>query len=106
VMRRPVVSLLVAAGTLLVAALPYFSINEGFSGVSTLPDEAESKQAFLILEREFSGGLGSPVEIVIDGHITPSVTASIEHMKAALRADPSFGPAPVEGDGGGDTHPR
>ena len=99
VMRRPVVSLLVAAGTLLVAALPYFSINEGFSGVSTLPDEAESKQAFLILEREFSGGLGSPVEIVIDGHITPSVTASIEHMKAALAADPSFGPASVEVNG-------
>jgi putative drug exporter of the RND superfamily len=102
VMRRPVVSLLVAAGTLLVAALPYFSINEGFSGVSTLPDEAESKQAFLILEREFSGGLGSPVEIVIDGHITPSVTASIEHMKAALAADPSFGPASVEVNGTSD----
>jgi putative drug exporter of the RND superfamily len=102
VMRRPVVSLLVAAGTLLVAALPYFSINEGFSGVSTLPDEAESKQAFLILEREFSGGLGSPVEIVIDGHITPSVTPSIEHMKAALAADPSFGPASVEVSGTSD----
>ena len=96
VMRRPVVSLLVAAGTLVVAALPYFSINEGFSGVSTLPDEAESKQAFLILEREFSGGLGSPVEIVIDGDITPLVTASIGHMQAALAADPSFGPASVE----------
>ena len=46
---------------------PYFSINEGFSGVSTLPDEAESKQAFLVVESEFSGGLGSPVEIVVDG---------------------------------------
>jgi RND superfamily putative drug exporter len=96
VMRRPVVSLLVAAGTLVIAALPYFSINEGFSGVSTLPDEAESKQAFLILEREFSGGLGSPVEIVVDGDITASVTASIEHMQAALAADPSFGSSTVE----------
>lgn len=96
VMRRPVVSLLVAAGTLVIAAVPYLSIDEGFSGVSTLPDEAESKQAFLILEREFSGGLGSPVEIVIDGDITASVTASIEHMQAALAADPSFGPSTVE----------
>ena len=66
VMRRPVVSLVLAAGILLVASLPYLSIHEGFSGVSTLPDEAESKQAFLIMEREFSGGLGSPVEVVID----------------------------------------
>jgi putative drug exporter of the RND superfamily len=96
VMRRPVVSLVLAAGILVVAALPYFSINEGFAGVSTLPDEAESKQAFLILESEFSGGLGSPVEIVIDGDITPSITASIEDMQARMEADPSFGASVVE----------
>jgi putative drug exporter of the RND superfamily len=85
-----------------VAALPYFSINEGFSGVSTLPDEAESKQAFIILDGEFSGGLGSPVEIVVDGEITPSVMASIEDMQATLQADPSFGPSVVEVNGAGD----
>ena len=39
--------------------------------MSTLPDEADSKQAFLVLEREFSGGPGSPVEIVIDGENHP-----------------------------------
>ena len=102
VMRRPVVSLMLAAGILVLATLPYFTINEGFSGVSTLPDEAESKQAFLILESEFSGGLGSPVEIVIDGDITPSVTASIDEMQAALAADPSFGPSTVEVNDAGD----
>jgi putative drug exporter of the RND superfamily len=102
VMRRPVVSLMLAAGGLVLAALPYFSINEGFSGVSTLPDEAASKQAFLILEREFSGGLGSPVEIVIDGDITPSVTSSIERMRATLAANPSFGPSTVEVSEAGD----
>jgi RND superfamily putative drug exporter len=102
VMRRPVVSLMLAAGVLVLAALPYVSINEGFSGVSTLPDEAASKQAFLILEREFSGGLGSPVEIVVDGDITPSVTSSIEHMRATLAADPSFGPSTVEVSEAGD----
>jgi uncharacterized membrane protein YdfJ with MMPL/SSD domain len=102
VMRRPVVSLMLAAGVLVLAALPYLSINEGFSGVSTLPDEAASKQAFLILEREFSGGLGSPVEIVIDGDITPLVTSSIERMQAALAADPSFGPSTVEVSEAGD----
>jgi putative drug exporter of the RND superfamily len=102
VMRRPVVSLTLAAGVLVLAALPYFSINEGFSGVSTLPDEAASKQAFLILDREFSGGLGSPVEIVVDGDITPSVTSSIEHMRATLAADPSFGPSTVQVSEAGD----
>ena len=102
VMRRPVVSLVLAAGILVVAALPYFSINEGFSGVSTLPDGVESKQAFLILDEEFSGGLGSPVEIVIDGDITPSVIASMQSMQQALDADPSFGPSAVEVNEAGD----
>jgi len=102
VMRRPTVSLLLAAGILVVAALPYFSMSEGFSGVTTLPDEAESKQAFLILESEFSGGLGSPVEIVIDGEITPAVTTSIDNLQAALGADPSFGPSVAEINEAGD----
>jgi RND superfamily putative drug exporter len=94
VMRRPVVSLGLAGGLLVLAALPYFSINTGSSGVSTLPDGAESKRAFVIMQAEFSGGMGSPVEIVIDGAITPSVTASIEDLRAAL--DASFGPSVVE----------
>jgi RND superfamily putative drug exporter len=102
VMRRPVISLVLAAGILVMAALPYFSINEGFSGVSTLPDEVESKRAFLVLEREFSGGLGSPVEVVIDGDITLSVISSIEGMQEAMDADPSFGPSTVEINEAGD----
>jgi RND superfamily putative drug exporter len=102
VMRRPVLSMVLAIGVLVVAAVPYLSINEGFSGVSTLPDEAESKQAFLVLDREFSGGLGSPVEVVIDGDITPSVRASIDDLREALEADPSFGPSAVQVADAGD----
>jgi RND superfamily putative drug exporter len=102
VMRRPVVSLVLAAGILVVASVPYLSIHEGFSGVSTLPDEAESKQAFLIMEREFSGGLGSPVEVVIDGAITASTVASIEDLQETMAADPSFGPSTVERNEAGD----
>ena len=102
VMRRPVVSLVLAAGILVVASLPYLSIHEGFSGVSTLPDEAESKQAFLIMEREFSGGLGSPVEVVIDGEISASTIASIEDLQATMAADPSFGPSMVERNDAGN----
>ena len=102
VMRRPVVSLLLTAGLLAVAALPYFGINEGFSGVSTLPDEAESKQAFLIMDAEFSGGLGSPVEVVIDGNLTPTASASITEMQALLSLDPTFGPSELEINETGD----
>ncbi len=102
VMRRPVVSLVLAAGVLLLAALPYFSINEGFSGVSTLPDDVDSKQAFIVLEREFSGGLGSPVEIVVDGEISPAVATSIEELQTTLAASPSFGPSSMAVNGVGD----
>ena len=102
VMRRPVVSLVVTAAVLGIAALPYFGINEGFSGVSTLPDEAGSKQAFVVMEREFSGGLGSPVEIVVDGEITPEVDAFIANMQEQLRADSAFGPSVVETNEAGD----
>ena len=102
VMRRPVVSLALAAGVLMMAALPYLRIHEGFSGVSTLPDEAESKQAFVIMEKEFSGGLGSPVEVVIDGAVTPSTIGAIEDLRRAMAADPSFGPSTVEQNEAGD----
>jgi len=71
-------------------------MNTGFNGVSTLPDEAESKQAFLVLEQEFSGGLGSPVEVVLDGAITPDVSRAIDSLQERLAADPAFGPTAVE----------
>ncbi len=102
VMRQPIVSVALAGGVLLLAAVPYLSMNTGFSGVSTLPDEVESKKAFLVLEREFSGGLGSPVEIVVDGAITPSVAQTIEHLREALAADAAFGPSSVEINTAGD----
>jgi RND superfamily putative drug exporter len=96
VMRRPIVSMLLGVGILVAAGLPSLSLHQGFSGVSTLPDAAQSKQAFLIMQREFSGGMGSPVEIVVDGDISPPVRAAIDDMRAALKADPSFGPSTIE----------
>jgi RND superfamily putative drug exporter len=92
VMRRPVVWLLTGAGVLILIAVAYFQIETGFSGVSTLPDDVEAKQAFLILQEEFSGGLGEPIEIVIDGPITPAVSGGLDDLIATLATDPDFGP--------------
>jgi len=79
VMRRPVISILIAAGLLLAAAIPAFGINIGAAGISTLPDSIESKEGFLILEEEFSFGLVTPAEIVIDGQIdSEAVQGGIE----------------------------
>jgi RND superfamily putative drug exporter len=92
VMRRPIVWLSAGAGVLILIAIAYFQIETGFSGVSTLPDDVEAKQAFLILQEEFSGGLGEPVEIVVDGPITPAISRGLDDLIAALAADPDFGP--------------
>jgi RND superfamily putative drug exporter len=92
VMRHPVISFVAAAGLLAVAAIPYFNINTGFSGVSTLPDSLEAKQAFLTLDREFSAGLISPAQVVIDGPVnSPEVQAGVDRLESMLANDASFG---------------
>src|SRR6266508_3989483 len=103
VMARPVTSLLVATGILAVAAIPLFGIKTGFSGISTYPDGIQSKQAFTVLSRDFSGGLTSPAQIVVDGQVrSPAVTAAIGRLQADLKTDRAFGPSTVETNRAGD----
>jgi RND superfamily putative drug exporter len=104
VMARPVISLVLGAGVLLAAGLSYFSIDTGFSGVSTLPPDTPSRQAFETLSAEFSGGLNSPIEIVVDGDMeSAGVQGGIESLQASLAGDDLFGPSQVRPDEGGDT---
>jgi RND superfamily putative drug exporter len=104
VMRQPVVSLLLAGGLLAVAAASFFDMNTGFAGVSDMPDGLESKEAFLILDAEFSAGEVTPAEIVIDGDIdSPSVQAGIQELQTLLAGDGAFGsPRPLDVNGAGD----
>jgi uncharacterized membrane protein YdfJ with MMPL/SSD domain len=104
VMARPVTSLLLATGILLVLALPLVGIKTGFSGISTYPDGIQSKQAFTVLSRDFTaGGLTSPAQIVVDGEVrSPAVTAAIGRLQAALKADPAFGPSTLQINRAGD----
>ena len=91
VMRRPALFFLGAAGLLIAAAIPYFSINTGFTGVSTFPDGIESKEAFLVLEEHFAVGLVSPAEIAIDGPVdNPAVRDATARLRAAIGEDPAF----------------
>ena len=93
VMGRPVVSLLISTAILLTAASSVFSIDTGLAGVSTMPEDIESAQAFEVLEREFSGGLASPVEVAIEGD---DVEETISNLEAALASDARFGPVTVD----------
>ena len=51
VMKQPVVSLLLAAGLLIAAAIPFFDLNPGFADVEAFPDELDSKKGFIIVPR-------------------------------------------------------
>nr|MBA2276249.1 MMPL family transporter [Chloroflexia bacterium] len=102
VMGRPIVSLVLAVAFLVLCALPYFNLNAGFNFASSLPDELESKAAFDILDAEFSAGLISPVEIVVDGDgpvddpaVQQAMTDITQRMGEATTAngDPLYGPA-------------
>jgi len=91
VMRRPVVSLALAAGVLLVAASSAFDLKQGEVGVSALPDGLMSKEAFILLQDEFGFGQNLPAVVVIDGPTdAASVAAATERLEAAIASDSAF----------------
>ncbi len=103
VMARPVVSVVLAAGLLILAAIPYFDITLGQSGVSSMPDSFTSKQGFEALQADFGGGSVSLVEIAIDGDAnSPEVLAAVDDLKAAAADEPVLGLATYEAGAAGD----
>ena len=94
VMARPVVFLLASLLVLGGLGTFYFQLHRGTSqNVSTLPDDFPSKQAFVTLQREFSGGLTDPAKIVITGDVESSeVQAAIQRLQDAIASDPTFAP--------------
>ena len=103
VMRRPVISLVLAGGLLIAAAIPYFDINTGTSGVSELPDDSRAKQGFEVLRAEFGFGLNAPAEIVIDADVdSNAVQEAIAKLTANLQEDTGFGPSTLESNEAGD----
>lgn len=94
VMRHPWPALIVSAALLISAAVPYFQISTGSGGVSTLPNGAPSKSAFLTLEKEFPNAMGSlsSADIVIDGQAnSPAVLAGVQRLKAEIAKNSVFG---------------
>ena len=92
-MRRPALALAVGVGVLLLCAYPALSMKTGVSGVNTLPNSFQSKQAFGVLEKQFSAGQVSPVQVVVAGRVnTPAVRAGVARLRSELARDPAFGP--------------
>ena len=107
VMRRPVVALVAAATLLILLGLPYFvspqageegvGIKTGLSGISTLPDDIETKQAADILFSEFPQFGQSEVQIVVDGSLDdPAVQQGLTDLQAMLAEDQELGEPPAD----------
>ena len=92
VMRRPLISLSVSASLLIAAAVPAFTLQSGISGVTTLPAGNEQRRAFEILQEDFSAGLVSPVEVVVDTPdvSSPAALAAISTLRGLIEDDPMF----------------
>jgi RND superfamily putative drug exporter len=102
VMRRPLVSLVLAAGFLLALAAPVLALDTGTSGAATLPDRFESKQGYLLLREEFPKESTEPVEIAVAGDVdTPAVDGALARLEQELARGASFGEPTVEANEAG-----
>jgi RND superfamily putative drug exporter len=97
-MAHPLISAVGAVTILVAAAVPFFTIDLGMAGVSTFPQDTEVRRAFETLDRDFSAGLISPAEIVVDAPDVnaPAVQESIDDLLDTLDADDEFGAATRE----------
>jgi putative drug exporter of the RND superfamily len=103
VMKRPWVYLIVAGTFMVLLSVPYWAqkspvdngrgIRTGFSGISTIPDDIQTKQAFDVLVAKFPKvGEQSTTDVVIPGLPTdPNVQQGITALEAAAANDPAFG---------------
>jgi RND superfamily putative drug exporter len=97
VMRRPVVSLVLASGLLLAAASSIVDMRQGEIGVGAMPDGLMSKDAYILLQDEFGFWQNLPAEIVIDGQTDlQAVQSAIAHLETAIAADPAFATTELE----------
>jgi RND superfamily putative drug exporter len=104
VMAHPLVSVVWVVVLLVAAAVPFFTMRTGFSGIGMVPHDTDVYRAYQTLDQEFSAGLIAPLEIVIDA---PDVTSlamqqSINRLVSRLQTDKAFGPPSVEVNQAGD----
>ena len=105
VTRFPIISVLAIGIPMLAAIFFYFDIKTGLNGVDAFPEGAQTREAFFVMEEEFSFGLVNPTEIVIDGDInSPGVQEAIGKLQASLMGDSRLlvPPIPPEVNSSGD----
>jgi RND superfamily putative drug exporter len=117
VLAQPAVVAGVTLVALLALAAPVFTFNLGFNGAKGLPDDVEAKKAIIALEENFTLGLVTPAQVVVDAgqdenvfgpQVQPKVEELVDLVQAetvsAANPDAPYG-APIQTDinDGGDT---
>jgi putative drug exporter of the RND superfamily len=95
VLRRPALSLGLAAGVLVLAALPVFRMEIGTAGIETLPDDLTAKQGFLAIQRDFPRQSTDPVQVVVTDASTET-RQNLRDLNIRLSRDPRFGEGEVQ----------
>ncbi len=93
VLARPAIIATVTAAALVALALPVTSLNLAFpTGSQALHDDVDAKQAVVLLEEHFSGGLAIPALVVVDATdvTAPEVQASVVRLVQLVDQDSAF----------------
>jgi RND superfamily putative drug exporter len=102
VTARPVISVAVTGALLVAATLPVLGINLGSVGISSLPENSDSRHAFEVINTQFSDGVLT-ADVVIDAPVeSPAVQRALSDLRSALAADGFFGAAELETNDAGD----
>jgi RND superfamily putative drug exporter len=94
VVSRPVVSLVVSVGLLLLAASPILGLRVGSNGVSTLPSSLPSRVGYDMLQASFPKSDPYPVNVVVQGG-NDQVTGIVANLRRQLATNPNFGPGSI-----------
>jgi uncharacterized membrane protein YdfJ with MMPL/SSD domain len=100
VLRRPALSLALAGGVMVAAAVPTLGLHIGQNSVLTLPSNLPSRQGYVALQREFGASNPYPVIVAARGGGNATVRR-LETVARGLRGNPRFGPAVVRSGRGG-----
>jgi uncharacterized membrane protein YdfJ with MMPL/SSD domain len=117
VLERPAIMATVTAIALVALAVPLLTLNLGFNGAESLPDGVDAKKAVLALQDNFTIGLFSPAEVVVDAGsgrnvFAPDVQTRVQRVLEQVQAEtasaqnpnaPYGAPVQTETNSAGDT---
>ena len=82
VMAHPVFVLVPTLTILLAAGIPFLHMEQGVPGASTLPPGLESREAALLLERQFEPGTTTPIVVIADVKGDPASSDNVHALAA------------------------